>query len=249
MLQKRSRASLSGVFVLAASLLLCGCPRKAATVVVTEQDALAANRAAQEGDLAFGRKDYYASLIKYLESVRLNPNNSYVFNRLGIAWSQLKYYDQAAQSFKRAMELNPKYSFSYNNLGTVHFATKDLKKAEKYFKKAISLKNDEASFHMNLGSLYLERKKSEKALAEWRKGMAIDPNILSKSNSVAMVGGTTSSVERHFFIARLLAAEGKVEGAIESLKAAIAGGFEDIDSISIQYEKISGLSLFWKTAP
>ncbi len=221
-----------GLFLLAAFVLFPAC-RKSVRVAVSKEDILRANAISQEGDIAFGRKDYYAALIKYLESVRLNPNNEYVYNRLGIAYSQLKYYEQATAAFMRSIELNPKYPFSYNNLGSVMFAEKNLKKAEKYFRKAISLKDNEASFHMNLGSLHLEKKRREKAMAEWRKGMALDPNVLSK-NSISLVGASTSTAERYYFIARLVASTGGVELAIENLKRAIAGGFNDIDSIRQQ---------------
>lgn len=218
------------LLVISACLLFAGC-HKTVLVTVTEADAIAANKAAQFGDEAFDRKDYYAALIKYLESVQFNPNNVYVNNRLGITYAQLMFYQQAANVFRRSIELNPKYSFSYNNLGTVFLAQKDLGKAEKYFKKAISLKHDEASFHMNLGSLYLEKRKPEKALAEWRKALAIDPNVLAKSTTVATVGGLTSPTERHYYMACLLAGVRNVEGTIKSLQSAIAEGFEDIDRI------------------
>ncbi len=207
-----------------------GC-RKQVRVNVTQEDTLKANQVAQEGDLAFGRKDYYAALIKYLESVKLNPNNEYVYNRLGITYSQLKYYEQAEDAFARSIALNPKYPFSYNNLGSVFFAEKNLKKAEKYFKKAISMKGDEASFHMNMGSLHLEKRRRDKAMAEWRKGLALDPNIFSKTTSISLIGGSTNAKERYYFMARLKASTGNVEAVIEDLKLAIKEGFDDVDWI------------------
>jgi tetratricopeptide (TPR) repeat protein len=209
--------------------LLSGC-RKAVRVQVTPEDILKATTASEEGDVAFSRKDYYAALIKYLESSQFNPNNEYLYNRLGIAYSQLKYYPEASSAFTRSIELNPKYPFSYNNLGSVYFAQKNLKKAEKYFKKAISLKPDEASFHMNMGSLYLERKKYEKGMAEWRKGLALNPNVL-RSNSVSLMGASSSTAERRYFMARLMASSGEVDLAIDNLKQAITEGFNDIELI------------------
>jgi len=211
-----------------------GC--KAVRVAVPEPDIRRANAAAQEGDIAFVRKDFYTALIKYLESVRFNPSSENFYNKLGIAYSQLTYLQQAAESFEHSIQLNPKYPFSYNNLGSVYFAQKNLKKAERCFKKAINLKDDEASFYMNLGSLYLEKKKRSKAMAEWRKGLAIDPNVLSKNNSVSLLGGASPTKERHYFIARLLAAEGKTEPAIENLKLAISEGFTDIESVRKEHD-------------
>ncbi len=219
------------VFVFACGLL-AGC-HKVVQVRVTDEDILKANSAAQEGDLAFNRKDFYSALIKYLESSRYNPNNAFVFNKLGIAYLQLKYYQEAVTSFTRSINLNPKYPSAYNNLGSAYFAQKDLKKAEKYYKKALNMKNDEASFHMNMGSLYFERKKYEKGMEEWRKGLALDRNVL-RNSAVSLVGNSASSAERRYFMARLMATSGEVDLTIEYLKQAITDGFTDIDAIRKQ---------------
>jgi tetratricopeptide (TPR) repeat protein len=209
--------------------LSAGCHR-VVRVEVSKEDIRRAAEAAQEGDIAFGRRDFYAALIKYLDSIRANPNNELVYNRLGIAYSQLKYYGEASSAFMRSIELNPKYPFSYNNLGSVYFAQKNLKKAEKYFKKALSLNNNEASFHMNMGSLYMERKQDEKGMAEWRKAMTLDPNVL-KNNTLNLVGNSASAAERRFNVARLLAPSGDVDQVIENLKQAITEGFTNLDAI------------------
>ena len=190
-----------------------------------------ANQAAREGDLAFERKEPYTGLIKYLEAVRLNPNSEHLYNRLGIAYSQLKFYSEASDAFRRCMALNPKYPYPYNNLGSVYFAQQSYKKSEKYFRKAVSLKGDEASFHMNLGSLYLERKKLDKAMAEWRKSLALDPNIFSRRSAASLSSSTSSLMERYYFLARLFAQTANADSAIENLKLAITNGFTDIDSI------------------
>lgn len=217
-----------------AGWMSAGCAPKIVRVPVTEEDRMRSEEAMKEGDISFARKDYYAALIKYLEAGRLNPNNGFFFNRIGIAYSQLHYYREAGEAFRRSIALDPKYSHSVNNLGSVYFALKDLKKAEKYFKKAIHMKSDEASFHMNLGSLYFERKKYEKAMTEWRKGLALDPDILSKRSSIGMIGASSPSKERSYFMARLQASSGNVLAAIESLQQAYAEGFTDVAAIENQ---------------
>lgn len=229
--KKNLRLQIS-LLVLVASFA-AGCLGKTARVKVSNEDLIRSNAASQEGDIAFTRKDFYAALIKYLAASRLNPNNALIYNRVGITYSQLRYYPEAIQAFKRSMELNSKYSYSVNNLGSVYFAQKQLKKAEKCFKKAISMKPDEASFHMNLGSLYFERKKTDLAMAEWRKGMALDPESLSK-NAAVNLGSSSHSKEKEYFIARICASAGNVAQTIEHLKQAIEDGFTDIESIQTQ---------------
>lgn len=67
------------------------CSPKIIRVPVSPEDIMRANELANEGDLAFERKDIYAALIKYLEAARLNPYSEYLYNRLGISYSQLKF--------------------------------------------------------------------------------------------------------------------------------------------------------------
>ena len=223
-----------GLIFLFAAIASFGCFSKKIPISVSKEDVARANAALSEGDIAFSRKDYYAALIKYLEAVRYNPQSDYLYNRLGIAYSQLKFYGEAIGAFRSCIKLNPKYSFAYNNVGSVYFAQNNLRKAEKYFKKAISLKDDEASFHMNLGSLYLERKKKDKAMAEWQKSLAIDPDIFSKRSGASLSSSGSSIMDRYYFLARIFASSGRTESAIENLKLAITQGFTDIESINKQ---------------
>ncbi len=250
----------TGSLILIFCLLTLGCSVKAVRVSVSKEDLARAEAASQEGDAAFGRKEFYPALIKYLEATRLNPNSELLWNRLGIIYAQLKYYPEAAAAFQRSSQLNSKYVYPLNNLGSVFFASRELKKAEKYFKKAIKMKNSEASFHMNLGALYFEKKKPEKALAEWRKGLALNPDILDNSNVVSLIisGENTTSKERNYLFARIHALAGNATKAVDHLEKAVLNGFSDIFSIQSnsdfdlirkdeRFIEFMGKAVFWVT--
>src|SRR5262249_21785391 len=147
----RTRLANAVFAVLLVSVLLAGCRPAVVRTPVPSEKILSANEAAREADIAFARRDFYAALIKYLEATRSNPNSEYIYNKLGITYSQLQYYPEATNAFERAIALNSKYAYPYNNLGSVYFATSDKAKAERCFRKAISLNPDVASFHVNLG--------------------------------------------------------------------------------------------------
>jgi tetratricopeptide (TPR) repeat protein len=218
-----------------AMIFFAGCRPKTVRVTVADPDFKRAIEAAQEGDIAYSRKDNYAALIKYLESVRLNPSNENVLNRLGMVYMQLNLYDAAHKVLQSAVELNPKLSFAWHNLGSICFLKGNLKKAERYYKKAISLKQDEATFHMNLASLYVERKKFDDVKIEWSKALALDPGALNKNNTVSLrAGGRTHPTQRYYYAACFFASRGDVELAIENLKLAFSNGFSDIRAIEKQ---------------
>jgi len=218
---------------LATAFAACSSPPRVVRVPVAPHEVLRANEAAKEGDMAFARKDHYAALIKYLDASRSNPNSEYIHNKLGIAYSQLKYYREAADAFYRSIGLNPKYPYSYNNLGSVYFALDDKRKAEANFKKAIGLNPNVASFHINLGSLYFERRRFDKGMASWRKGIELDSTILQKSEGVSLVaaGSRGSKSDRSYMMARLFASVGDAERAVDSLQQALNAGFSDVDAI------------------
>ena len=218
----------------AALVLLSACaPPRLVRIQVPAEDIIRANEAAKDGDMAFARKDYYSALIKYLEASRSNPNSEYIQNKLGITYSQLKYYREATDAFLRSNGLNPKYTYAYNNLGSVYFALDDKRRAERYFRKAISINSKVASFHINLGSLYFEKRKFAKGIEEWRIGVGLDPEILQRSEGVSLVAAGTRGAksDRSYFQARLFASMGDVERAVQSLEQAISAGFNDIEAI------------------
>lgn len=218
--------------ILFVSSYMTSCRPAVVRVPLTPENAISANAATSEGDLAFFRKDYYAALMKYLKAGEHNPYSEHIFNKIGIAYSRLKFYDKAIVALERAIALNPKFSFAYNNLGSVHFADNNKKKAEKLFRKAIGIKNDEASFHMNLGTLLFEQKKFDKGLQELRKGISLNPDILkSAGDGLVASASDRNSPDRSYFMARFLASIGNVDGAVENLQKAITQGFTNLEAI------------------
>jgi tetratricopeptide (TPR) repeat protein len=233
---------------LIACLLSAGCAPKAVVVKVSEQDVLQANEAARDADAAFMRKDYYTALIKYLQSTRLNPNNDFVMNKLGITYTQLRYLPEASDTFKRAIAINPKFAHPYNNLGSIYFAQVNYKMAEKLFKKAISLNPKGATFHLNLGRLYLEKGKREKALAELRKAVNLDPTVLEKQGSITIAAVTerSPSSDASYSMARIYGSIGDAARAVENLQQALNEGYTNIAAIEKEpdFDPIRSSELF-----
>jgi tetratricopeptide (TPR) repeat protein len=226
---------LCSLFLISISLSALAC-KKNARVAVTQENLAKSNALLQYGDAAFNRRDFYAALIKYLEASHLNPNDELMWNRLGIAYSQLKYYDEGIAAFRRSIQLNSKYANSINNLGSAFFARKEFKKAEKHFKKAIRMDGKEAIFHMNLGSLYFERKNISGALVEWRKGLSLNPDIFARSTavSISIAGENSFPKDKAFVFARIYALAGNTSKSIEFLEQALKDGFSDLNAIQRQ---------------
>ncbi len=226
----------AGLLIMAVGWFASGCSPKIVRVEVSTEDLARADEAFREGNIAFNNKDFYPALIKYLEAVRLNPNNEIILNRLGIAYTQLNYYHEAVDAFQRSIQLNRNYAYSVNNLGSAFFALRELRKAEKSFKKAIRINTKEASFHMNLGALYYEKKNPDKALAEWRKALDLDPEIFNNPSgiSLSITGQHSFLKDRDYLFARIFGSQGDATKAIEYLEKAVLNGFSDLIAIEKQ---------------
>jgi tetratricopeptide (TPR) repeat protein len=230
--------SLRCVLLLACSVCAAGCgPPPVVRVTVPAEDVAHANQVLQDGDVAFARRDYYAALIRYLEASRLNPNSENTYNRLGIAYSQLKFYPEAASAFVRSIALNPKLAYTYNNLASVYYAQHNLRRAEKYYKKALSLNPQTAAFYVNLASLYLERKKPRDGMAAYKKAIELDPSVLGKSaNTIESAAINSSPAERNYVMARLYGSIGDAGNAVLSLENALNAGFSDLQAIQTEQD-------------
>jgi len=207
----------------------CGRP-KIAKVPVSPENIQKASQLTQEGDQFFIRKEYYPALAKYIEASRLNPNNEYIFNKMGISYSALGFYREAEQAIERSIGLNPKYFYAYNNLGTVYFAQNDLKRAEKLFRTAIKMSSKVASFYVNLGQVYLERGDFPKALEVIRKALKMDPTIMNRDNSLSIPSPNQKpNPNKSYNLARLYAASGDAERSLRHLEEAVRNGFTHLD--------------------
>lgn len=216
-------------------LLAVGCPQrvKVERVEVSEADLRLAAEKQREGDILFARREYYPALMRYLEAGRLNPNSEIIFNKLGIVYSQLSLYKEAALALERSIALNPRYPYSYNNLGSVYFARKELGRAERMFKKAIKLNSQVAAFYVNLGHLYFERGDNGKGLDAFRRALQLDPEALTRAETVSLKAPSEDEAagRRNFNLARLFASMGNVENCLKFLEAAAERGFPVIEEV------------------
>jgi tetratricopeptide (TPR) repeat protein len=207
----------------------CGLP-KVARVQVSPEQIKQSSQLVREGDQLFSRKEYYPALGKYTEAVKLNPNNEYVHNKIGISLSAMGFFREAEQAVKRSLALNGKYYYAHNNLGTIYFAQGDLGKAVKYFKAAIKMAPTIASFHVNLAQVYLEKNNFPEAIKCYQKAKQLDPTIMDRESNLAIPSPRGKpNPEKSYSLARLYAAEGNVERAVKYLQDALRFGFTHLD--------------------
>ena len=104
------------------------------------------NKLLDEGIKLFQEGNYDASIQKYNEALKVEPNNSIAYNLLGMAYRfkfnqtrTQEYKTKEIESFKEAIDLDPKYWVAYKNLAATLYYIDRKKEAVPYLEKALEL--------------------------------------------------------------------------------------------------------------
>ena len=99
-----------------------------------------------EGIKLFQEGNYDASIQKYNEALKVEPNNSIAYNLLGMAYrfkfnqtGTQEYKTKEIEYFKEAIDLDPKYWVAYKNLAATLYYLDRKKEAVPYLEKALEL--------------------------------------------------------------------------------------------------------------
>ncbi len=97
---------------------------------------------------------------------RVAPHNPRLHFNLGLAYTALEEWENAAGSFKQALKIRPDYGEAWNNLGQVRMAQGRPDQARQAYKQALAQKEymtpEFAAY--NLASLYYGQEELEEAL-------------------------------------------------------------------------------------
>lgn len=117
-------------------------------------------------------KDAFEALQK---TAQLAPNDAEAHGNLGTAWQERGMYDQAVDSYTRALELNPDFVEAHGNLAAALQAQGKLEQAEQAYRQALALRPDYAKGHFNLGNTLQAMQRSAEAVACYQRALALLP--------------------------------------------------------------------------
>jgi tetratricopeptide (TPR) repeat protein len=185
----------------------------------------------QRGDLYMARKMYREAIDTY----RANANNSAVmWDKIGIAYHQMGDLNAARKAYEHAVKLDKKYADAINNVGTVFYAEKKYRSAIARYNQALRYAPDSASIYSNLGTAWYARGNIELMVQAYTKALQLDPEVFEKNSMVGtrmMDRGVTDKARYHFEMARLFAASGKNELALQYLRKALEEGFKEKEKL------------------
>ena len=204
---------------------------------VTTSDLQAAVQRARYAQAALARAAIHVARGRYLSAaasyrgaLEIQPRDPVLHNRLGMCYQNAGERELARREYATALELNPRYAEVWNNLGTMEASAKRLEEAVDAYKKAIAIKPDLAAAWKNLGSAYLGLERPKEAFEAYQEAFRLDPTVVENQAQGLPIGGVDAA-EQWFLLAKLLAANGHVDAALEFLGRARDAGFDDVDRV------------------
>lgn len=178
------------------------------------------------GDLAMAHQQYLQAIDAYSQ---VPAKSATLWNKLGMAYHHLFAMDEARRDYQRALQLRPEYPEAMNNLGAIYYARKNYGRAIHYYRKALQLNPNSAPIYSNLGTAWFARGKVVQGIEAYQTAFRLDPKVF-ESGSALLVNESLPAHDRaqqDYCLAKLFAASGKNEEAIEYLRKALDEGFTD----------------------
>ncbi len=183
-----------------------------------------------KAELLAARQSWDGAIAAYREAIAANPSDAALRNRLGLCYQKNGDGKAARAAYKKALDLRKDYAEAWNNLGTLDHARGKYKQAISAYGKAIQLKPQDSVFHKNLGAAWLARGDAERALEAWTEAYRLDPAGF-ETDAIKVPAAGVTLARQYYLYAKLLAARGETDKALEYLVKAHAAGFHDFGKV------------------
>jgi tetratricopeptide (TPR) repeat protein len=191
---------------------------------------LEGQQAVRRAGLLVARGRYALAAEEYRRALDAQPSDASIHNQLGICYQRLSNDAMAHREYQRALELRPRYAEVWNNVGTLEQSRRRFKSAVRAYKKAIDLKPSLATPWKNLANAYLALGQPQEAFEAYEEALRLDPTILEEQPAGVPAAGVDAAAQ-YALLAKLLAAKGQVQPALDFLERAKAAGYRDFRRI------------------
>ena len=117
--------------------------------------------------------EFELAISEYKKAIALHPNSPVIYNRLGVAYAELKQYGAALDAYRQALVLSPMTAEPHYNIGLVYLKKGALPRAAEAFKRAIAIDAEWADAYTGLGEVHLKQGDLAQAEQAYRFGCAL----------------------------------------------------------------------------
>jgi tetratricopeptide (TPR) repeat protein len=164
-------------------------------------------------------------------AIAADPSDAKLHNRLGVCYQQEGQAKRARGEFETAVKLDGGYAEAWNNLATLDHADRKYARAIKNYRRAIKARPDFAIAFKNMGTAYLAHDDVVEGLAAYREALRLQPTIFDQTMTASISGPGLDAGTQLFYLAKLFAASGRVDVALDLLSKARAAGFRDFSMV------------------
>jgi tetratricopeptide (TPR) repeat protein len=126
-------------------------------------------------------KNWALAEMDFLKALELSPNQPFVMNYLGYAWTEQGInLSEAINLITKAVKLQPRDGYIADSLGWVLYRTKEFEKAVPALERAVRLRPNDATINDHLGDAYWQVGRQVEARFQWKRTMKMkmDPMFL-----------------------------------------------------------------------
>jgi tetratricopeptide (TPR) repeat protein len=156
--------------------------------------------------LDYDAREYTSAISRLRRVIELDPNMMRAYNNLGLCYDSLGQFDEAIQSFTRAIELNRKQeqpsAWPPLNFAVSLISLNRLDEALARLHESLSYNPQFPQAHYQLGLVLEKERKFEEAIAPLQRAIELDP----------------SYPEPHYTLGRIYQRQGKREEAREQIE-------------------------------
>lgn len=164
-----------------------------------------------KGNQLLKEKRHKEAIAQYEKALELDPKNSQILLRIGIAYSQMDEANKAFQFTKQASSLDPSYTAFYQ-LGFIYAKKNEFEKSLEAFDRALAINPESYVIEFHKGYVYLAQKEYDKAIQSFRRVIALNPKF----------------VHAHLSLGGAYLSKGDRPSALKQLKILRAGGKDEL---------------------
>lgn len=114
--------------------------------------------------------------IEYItKAIKLNSTDAAFYNNRGLAYADLKQYQQAIKDYDQAIQLYPTFALVYNNRGNAYADLNQHQRAIKDYDQAIRLDPNLTLAYNNRGATYIKLVQFQEAIADYTQTISLSP--------------------------------------------------------------------------
>ena len=119
------------------------------------------------------------------EALKLNPNNPYFLNNMGITHHKLGNFISAEDYFLRGLKIVPNYINILNNIGNLKKDLDQTNEALNYYKKSLSINPKTIQTLLNISICYQSLGKFDEAKDHLHNLLSIDPKFTTADRLIS----------------------------------------------------------------